>query len=93
MKEKDEGNYTSFDKWSHQSIDLNSSDEEDNSTITSKLYIDENEEKALVRRLDKHLLAFAMFGNLVKALDNSNLGTKKKSQPQRRKLIKRKGDR
>lgn len=33
------------------------------------------DEMELVHRLDKRLLLFAMFGNLVKALDNSNLGT------------------
>ncbi|ORY98400.1 major facilitator superfamily domain-containing protein [Absidia repens] len=33
------------------------------------------EEQEYVRRLDKRLLAFAMFGNMVKALDNSNLGS------------------
>jgi ACS family pantothenate transporter-like MFS transporter len=33
-----------------------------------------NEERELVHKLDKRLLLFAMFGNLVKALDNSNLG-------------------
>lgn len=32
------------------------------------------DEVELVHRLDKRLLAFAMFGNLVKALDNTNLG-------------------
>lgn len=37
-----------------------------------KQYLEQ--EKAYVRRLDKRLLAFAMFGNMVKALDNSNLG-------------------
>ncbi|KAI8099365.1 major facilitator superfamily domain-containing protein [Halteromyces radiatus] len=33
------------------------------------------DEQAYVRRLDKRLLAFAMFGNMVKTLDNSNLGS------------------
>ncbi|KAG0164590.1 hypothetical protein DFQ30_009727 [Apophysomyces sp. BC1015] len=37
--------------------------------------IDSKEERALVRRLDKRLLLFAMFGNLVKMLDNANLGS------------------
>ncbi|KAI8646515.1 major facilitator superfamily domain-containing protein [Parasitella parasitica] len=32
------------------------------------------DEVELVHRLDKRLLVFAMFGNLVKALDNTNLG-------------------
>lgn len=31
-------------------------------------------ERALVRRLDRRLLAFAMVGNVIKVLDNSNLG-------------------
>ncbi|KAI8391808.1 major facilitator superfamily domain-containing protein [Radiomyces spectabilis] len=35
--------------------------------------IDSAEEKALVRRLDRRLLLFVMFGNLVKTLDNTNL--------------------
>ncbi|KAI9256857.1 major facilitator superfamily domain-containing protein [Helicostylum pulchrum] len=33
------------------------------------------EEIELVHRLDKRLLVFAMFGNLVKSLDNANLGS------------------
>lgn len=36
-----------------------------------------NEERELVHKLDKRLLFFAMFGNLIKALDNSNLGKEK----------------
>lgn len=31
-------------------------------------------ERALVRRLDRRLLAFAMLGNVIKVLDNTNLG-------------------
>ncbi|KAI9265000.1 major facilitator superfamily domain-containing protein [Phascolomyces articulosus] len=31
------------------------------------------EEKALVRRLDRRLLVFAMFGNLIKTMDNTNI--------------------
>ncbi|KAI8340229.1 major facilitator superfamily domain-containing protein [Chlamydoabsidia padenii] len=38
-----------------------------------KLYLEQ--EREYVKRLDKRLLAFAMFGNMVKALDNSNLGS------------------
>ncbi|RCH97282.1 hypothetical protein CU098_004220 [Rhizopus stolonifer] len=34
-----------------------------------------NEERELVHKLDKRLLFFAMFGNLIKALDNSNLAS------------------
>jgi hypothetical protein len=30
-------------------------------------------ERALVRRLDRRLLAFAMLGNVIKVLDNTNL--------------------
>lgn len=30
-------------------------------------------ERALVRRLDRRLLAFAMMGNVIKVLDNTNL--------------------
>ncbi|ORZ02961.1 major facilitator superfamily domain-containing protein [Syncephalastrum racemosum] len=36
-------------------------------------WVDIAEEQQLVRRLDKRLLAFAMMGNLVKTLDNTNL--------------------
>jgi ACS family pantothenate transporter-like MFS transporter len=36
------------------------------------------DEIELVHRLDKRLLLFTMFGNLVKVLDNTNLGTKPK---------------
>ncbi|KAI9469647.1 MAG: major facilitator superfamily domain-containing protein [Benjaminiella poitrasii] len=37
--------------------------------------IDRVQEIELVHRLDKRLLLFAMFGNLVKTLDNTNLGS------------------
>ncbi|KAI9493578.1 major facilitator superfamily domain-containing protein [Zychaea mexicana] len=43
---------------------------------TSRLYYTystEEEEKALVRRLDRRLLAFAMLGNLIKTMDNTNI--------------------
>lgn len=36
-----------------------------------------NDERELIHKLDKRLLLFAMFGNLIKTLDNSNLGKKK----------------
>lgn len=36
--------------------------------------INRQHEIELVHRLDKRLLLFAMFGNLVKVLDNTNLG-------------------
>lgn len=36
--------------------------------------VNRQDERELVHRLDKRLLLFAMFGNLVKSLDNSNLG-------------------
>lgn len=38
--------------------------------------IEPKHEMALVSRLDRQLLLFAMLGNLVKALDNNNLGTR-----------------
>lgn len=41
--------------------------------------IDPQAEKELVKRLDRRLLAFAMLGNVVKALDNSSLGTANKT--------------
>lgn len=36
---------------------------------------DKQRERALVARLDKRLLLFAMFSNMVKTMDNVNLGT------------------
>ncbi|KAI8149791.1 major facilitator superfamily domain-containing protein [Fennellomyces sp. T-0311] len=39
------------------------------------VWIDPKHEKAFLNRLDKRLLGFAMLGNMVKALDNSNLGS------------------
>ena len=38
------------------------------------VWIDPKYEKAFLYRLDRRLLGFAMLGNMVKALDNSNLG-------------------
>ncbi|CEI90982.1 hypothetical protein RMCBS344292_05287 [Rhizopus microsporus] len=37
--------------------------------------VNRQDERELVHRLDKRLLLFAMFGNLVKSLDNSNLAS------------------
>jgi hypothetical protein len=45
------------------------------STNESYQHINRMDEIELVHRLDKRLLLFAMFGNLVKTLDNTNLGT------------------
>lgn len=53
------------------SIELQDQDEKNNPPFTRQ------DEIELVHRLDKRLLLFAMFGNLVKALDNSNLGKPK----------------
>lgn len=53
--------------------ELGSDDYEEETVIKQFNRIDEIE---LVHRLDKRLLLFAMFGNLVKTLDNTNLGKK-----------------
>ncbi|KAI9310129.1 major facilitator superfamily domain-containing protein [Dichotomocladium elegans] len=39
------------------------------------LWIDPRQERDLLKRLDRRLLIFAMLGNMVKALDNSNLAS------------------
>lgn len=44
-------------------------------TNTTTAPFKRSEEMELVHRLDKRLLLFAMFGNLVKTLDNTNLGS------------------
>lgn len=54
----------------HQSIELNPL----NDTHLINTTIKKSDELELVHRLDKRLLLFAMFGNLVKTLDNTNLG-------------------
>lgn len=51
--------------------ELGSDDYEERTKIKQFNRIDEIE---LAHRLDKRLLLFAMFGNLVKTLDNTNLG-------------------
>ncbi|KAI8889803.1 MFS general substrate transporter [Backusella circina FSU 941] len=43
--------------------------------LPNTTYLNRIEEQELVHRLDKRLLLFAMFGNLVKALDNTNLSS------------------
>ncbi|KAG0174731.1 hypothetical protein DFQ28_008545 [Apophysomyces sp. BC1034] len=48
-------------------------EESDISDPRSQSIDDQESQRALVRRLDKRLLLFAMFGNLVKTLDNTNL--------------------
>ncbi|KAI9494711.1 major facilitator superfamily domain-containing protein [Zychaea mexicana] len=50
---------------------MNNQDDSDGDNV----YIDPKHEKRLIQRLDKRLLGFAMLGNMVKALDNSNLGS------------------
>jgi ACS family pantothenate transporter-like MFS transporter len=54
----------------HHSIELDPL-----STNDGYEHMNRMDEIELVHRLDKRLLLFAMFGNLVKALDNTNLGT------------------
>ena len=51
-----------------QVVNNNSNDDDSN------VWIDPKQERNLIKRLDKRLLGFAMLGNMVKALDNSNLG-------------------
>lgn len=53
----------------HHSIDLGPL-----STNDGYEHVNRMDEIELVHRLDKRLLLFVMFGNLVKALDNTNLG-------------------
>ncbi|KAG2211868.1 hypothetical protein INT47_004555 [Mucor saturninus] len=57
--------------WSQHSssIELNAMTDNEPKTINR------TDEIELVHRLDKRLLVFAMFGNLVKALDNTNLAS------------------
>jgi hypothetical protein len=59
----------------HQSIELNQFSTQDDSFLLNRP-INRIEEIELVHRLDKRLLLFAMFGNLVKTMDNTNLGKK-----------------
>jgi ACS family pantothenate transporter-like MFS transporter len=58
------------DEWQPTSIEMSPLTQE---PLTR--YIDRIQEQELVHRLDKRLLLFAMFGNLVKALDNTNLSS------------------
>ena len=54
-------------------------EEEDDITLQHELETNRNytysieEEKQLVRKLDRRLLVFAMLGNLIKTMDNTNL--------------------
>ncbi|KAI8366634.1 major facilitator superfamily domain-containing protein [Radiomyces spectabilis] len=43
--------------------------------VTEACIYDPAAERAVVKRLDKRLLLFAMFGNMVKTLDNTNLAS------------------
>lgn len=62
---------------SHAAIELDAIAMEDEikDPTTTTAPFKRSEEMELVHRLDKRLLVFAMFGNLVKTLDNSNLGS------------------
>ena len=42
-------------------------------TTPTPFAINKHDEAALVSRLDKRLLCFAMLGNLVKTMDNTNI--------------------
>lgn len=42
---------------------------------TTPIAINKHDEAALVSRLDRRLLCFAMLGNLVKTMDNTNIST------------------
>ncbi|KAI7858788.1 major facilitator superfamily domain-containing protein [Circinella umbellata] len=52
-----------------QALNNNNNDDDHN------VWIDPKQERNFINRLDKRLLGFAMLGNMVKALDNSNLGS------------------
>ncbi|KAI8993262.1 major facilitator superfamily domain-containing protein [Pilobolus umbonatus] len=58
------------DDWDHSPIELDSID-----VNTEEKPINRVDEIELVHLLDKRLLIFAMFGNLVKTLDNTNLAS------------------
>ncbi|KAL9554155.1 hypothetical protein MBANPS3_002955 [Mucor bainieri] len=69
-------------EWHQQSIQLGplgdgpvGEEEEEDETGTELKQFNRIDEIELVHRLDKRLLLFAMFGNLVKTLDNTNLGS------------------
>lgn len=64
-------------EWHQQSIQLGPLGDdhlEEEETETELKQFNRIDEIELVHRLDKRLLLFAMFGNLVKTLDNTNLG-------------------
>jgi len=64
-------------EWHQQSIQLDPLGDhtfEEEPVEAELKQFDRIDEIELVHRLDKRLLLFAMFGNLVKTLDNSNLG-------------------
>ncbi|KAI8390065.1 major facilitator superfamily domain-containing protein [Blakeslea trispora] len=70
-----------FDKDMEDSMDFLAHDDWSNGSIIELVPIEDNKQKMnrtaeveLVSRLDRRLLLFAMFGNLVKTLDNTNLG-------------------
>ncbi|OBZ91660.1 Pantothenate transporter liz1 [Choanephora cucurbitarum] len=65
---EDSLSYLTHDDWNASAIELAPIEE-------SKQQINRHDEIELVHRLDKRLLLFAMFGNLVKTLDNSNLAS------------------
>ncbi|KAK4512377.1 uncharacterized protein ATC70_003075 [Mucor velutinosus] len=66
-------------EWHQHSIQLDllgdNHFEEEEETETELKQFNRIDEIELVHRLDKRLLLFAMFGNLVKTLDNTNLGS------------------
>ncbi|EPB83499.1 hypothetical protein HMPREF1544_09720 [Mucor circinelloides 1006PhL] len=65
-------------EWHQQSIQLDPLGDhtfEEEPVEAELKQFDRIDEIELVHRLDKRLLLFAMFGNLVKTLDNSNLGS------------------
>lgn len=61
-------------EWHQHSIQLDSLGDDHLEIETELKQFNRIDEIELVHRLDKRLLVFAMFGNLVKTLDNSNLG-------------------
>lgn len=63
--------------FSHHTIDNETHEELEMraAAITTPIAINKHDEAALVSRLDKRLLCFAMLGNLVKTMDNTNIST------------------
>lgn len=58
---------------SREHVDHGALEELEMHAITTPIAINKHDEAALVSRLDKRLLCFAMLGNLVKTMDSTNI--------------------